>query len=239
MTRQNSSCTHRRLLTKAAALIAVGALVAPIAVARADTSTSLNRNIIPAAESPANPGPSITGFRGATFGMSENEVRHAIESGFNLPASAISAGYNAIQHTDVLTVTVPNLVPGGGTASVSYVFGYQTHKLIEVNVFWSPQIDSKITAQTLYQNGETLQQYFAGEGFPPDRTNGNVATQNGILLFSARDPSNNAVLLILSGTMTKDPKDPAKTALNPTALTLEYAENPAHPDIFQLSKGSF
>lgn len=186
-----------------------------------------------------NPGPSITGFRNATFGMTQDEVRHAIETEFHLPASAITHGFNAIQHTDVLSVQVPDLIPGGGTAGVSYVFGYESHKLIEINVLWAKQIDPKMTPQLLYQNGESLQQYFAGEGFPPQRSAGNIATPSGILLFRATDPAGNAVLLILSGTMTKDPHAPDKSVLAPTALTLAYAADAQHPDIFQLSKGSF
>jgi len=185
-----------------------------------------------------NSGPAIAGFRKADFGMTEAQVREAIKSDFNLPASAVTAAENVLQHTQVLSVQVPDLVPGGGTAAVSYVLGYQTHRLIEVNILWSPQIDPKITGSILYQNGESLQQYFAGEGFPPERSTGNVATPNGILLFRATDASANAVLLILSGTMTKDPKSD-KSILGPTALTLAYAADPQHPDIFQLAKGSF
>ena len=186
----------------------------------------------------ADAGPAISGFRRAEFGMTEPQVRHAIASDFNLPASAISEAENVLQHTQVLSVAVPNLVPGGGTAAVSYVFGYQTHRLIEVNILWSAQIDPKITPAMLYQNGESLQQYFAAEGFPADRSTGNVATSNGILLFRASDTSGNAVLLILSGAMTKDSKTD-KSILSPEALPLAYAADPLHPDIFQLSKGSF
>jgi hypothetical protein len=185
-----------------------------------------------------NPGPAIAGFRKANFGMTEAQVRATIKSDFNLPASAISDSQNMLQHTQVLSVQVPDLVPGGGTAAVSYVFGYQTHRLIEVNILWSPQIDPSITPATLYQNGESLQQYFAGEAFPADRSTGNVATPNGILLFRATDASGNAVLLILSGSMAKDPKSD-KPVLSPAALTLAYAADPLHPDIFQLAKGSF
>jgi hypothetical protein len=107
-----------------------------------------------------------------------------------------------------------------------------------VNILWSPEIDAKITPQMLYQDGETLQQYFATENFPADRSTGNIATPNGLLLFRATDAGGNAVLLILSGTMTRNQKD-NNTALNPNALTLAYAADPKHPDVFQLAKGSF
>ena len=183
-------------------------------------------------------GPSINGFRTAQFGMTQAQVRGAIETGFKMPAGAITSSVNPLQHTAVLTVQVPDLVPGGGTASVSYVFGYQSHRLIEVSVVWSKAIDPKITPTMLYQNGESLQQYFAAEGFPAQRSTGNIATPEGVLLFRATDPAGNAVLLILSGTMSKDPKSD-KSILAPAALNLAYAADPQHPDVFQLTKGSF
>jgi hypothetical protein len=183
-------------------------------------------------------GPVIDGFRDAKFGMTEAQVRSVIAAEFQLPASAITATQNQLQRTTVLGIQIPNLVPQGGIAAISYVFGYQSHKLMEVNILWSPEIDPKTTPHMLYQNGETLQQYFASENFPADRSTGNIATPNGVLLFRATDAGGNAVLLILSGTVTKDPKNNA-TELNPTTLTLAYASDPMHPDVFQLAKGSF
>jgi hypothetical protein len=186
----------------------------------------------------AAPGPAIDGFRGAKFGMSEAQVRNAIEADFRAPGNSIVQSENQLQHTTVLSVQIPDLVPDGGAAAVSYVFGYQSHKLIEVNVLWSPEIDPKTTPAMLYQDGESLQQYFAGEGFPADRSTGNIATPNGVLLFRATDTTGNAVLLILSGNVTKNPKAD-KSVLSPTTLTLAYAADPLHPDVFQLAKGSF
>ncbi len=199
---------------------------------------SIGSGSLAMAQTAATAGPSIDGFRNAKFGMSESQVRGAIETEFNTPASAITQTENELQHTAVLSVQVPDLVPGGGTAAVSYVFGYQSHRLIEVNILWSPELDPKTTPQMLYQDGESLQQYFASEGFPADRSTGNVATPNGVLLFRATDTSGNAVLLILSGTITKDQKVD-KSVLSPTTLTLAYAADPLHPDVFQLAKGSF
>jgi len=209
-------------------------LVTGLTAARADVPS------LPASDTVTgtSTGPIIDGFRNAKFGMTESQVRAAIESEFHQPASAITASQNQLQHTAVLSIAVPNLIPAGGTAAVSYVFGYQSHKLMEINILWSPEIDPKTTPTMLYQNGETLQQYFAGEGFPADRSTGNIATPNGVLLFRASDPTGNAVLLILSGTITKDTKD-NKTVLAPTNLTLAYAADPMHPDVYQLAKGSF
>ena len=188
---------------------------------------------------PADPGPSITGFRSANFGMTEAQVRHAVATAFRLPAGAITQSQNAVQHTTILSAAVPDLIPGGGTALVNYIFGYQSHKLMQISVVWSAETDPKMTAQLLYQNGESLQQYFAGEGFPAQRSTGNIATPNGLLLFRATDPTGNAVLLVLAGTITKDPKAADRSTLTPNALSLLYAADPEHPDVFQLTKGSF
>ncbi len=184
-------------------------------------------------------GPLIGGFRNAHFGMTQMQVRAAVIAEFKLPASAITHSLNATQHTEVLTADIPNLIPSGGLARVSYVFGYQTHKLIEVNVLWAKSVDPKATPALLYQNGESLQQYFAGEGFPPQRSTGNIATSSGLLLFRATDTNANVVLLVLSGKISKDPKATDKSFLDPAALTLVYAMDPQHPDVFHLGKGSF
>jgi hypothetical protein len=184
------------------------------------------------APSPANAGPSIDGFRTAKFGMNEVQLRNTIISDLKVSADAITKTENQLQRTTVLSVQVPDLVPQGGTATVSYVLGYQTHRLIQVNIIWSPEIDPKTTPMMLYQ------QYFASEDFPANRSTGNIATPNGILLFRATDSAGNAVLLILSGNMTKNQKDNT-TALSPTTLTLAYAADVLHPDVFQLPRGSF
>lgn len=218
----------RQNTLRLAILVAFAGSFCNIVSARADT----------AAVAVQAAGPAIDGFRTAKFGMTEGQVRNAVQADFKVSAAAITNTENQLQRTTVLGVQVPDLVPQGGTATISYVFGYQSHKLIQVNIVWSPEIDPKTTPMMLYQDGESLQQYFASEGFPANRSTGNIATPNGVLLFRANDAGGNAVLLILSGTISKNPKD-SSTALSPTTLTLAYAADALHPDVFQLAKGSF
>ncbi len=218
--------------------------IAPIVLALCGAVSGANAQTKPSSHSISNQsstksaGASIVGFRGANFGMSEQEIRDIIKTHFGIPSKAITQSADPVQRTEALTTEVPNLIHGGGTAAISYIFGYSTHGLIEINVVWSKATDSKITAAMLYQNGESLQQYFAGEGFSPARSVGNVATSDGILLFRTMDTNGNAVLLTLSGVVTKDTKG-NKATLSPDALTLVYAANPLHPDVFHLAKGSF
>lgn len=195
---------------------------------------------IPAASfaAPAKPDATIHGFRGAEFGMSEAQVRAIIPSNLDVSAAAIHAGENPVQKTAVLTIKTPNLLPDSGTAEVSYVFGYRSHKLIEVNVLWSKATDPKITLAQLERNGAELQSYFRGEGFPPERTAANLAVPGGLLLFRTSDQAGRAIVLVLSGTVTKDAKSD-KATLVPTGLSLAYAADPEHPDVFALKPGSF
>jgi hypothetical protein len=180
----------------------------------------------------------IRGFRGAEFGMTESQVRAAIPSNLDVSASAIHTSENPVQKTTVITVKAPNLLPDGGAADVTYVFGYHSHKLIEINILWSKATDPKITLAQLERNGAELQTYFRGEGFPPKGTAANLAVPGGLLLFRANDKTGHAIVLVLAGTVTKNAKSD-KATLVPTSLSLAYAADPEHPDVFELKHGSF
>ena len=108
----------------------------------------------------------VEGFRSAKFGMTEAEVKAAIAKNFG--KAAVTEQPSAGERTKVLVVKVPGLLPGGGTAEVSYVFGYQTKKLIQVSVSWSKAIDDKMTPEQLFSNSSALPAHFIGEGFKPD-----------------------------------------------------------------------
>ncbi len=190
----------------------------------------------PAAPSPA--APQISGFRSAHFGMTEAEVRAAIGHDFHLPASAIHAANNAVERTTILSVRIADLAPGAGGAIVSYVFGYRSHVLVEVNIVWSKASDPNLTPDQLEVIGARLQAYFAAEHFPPARTAMNALLADGVLLFRTVDPAGGAIALILSGPVRNAAKSHQRV-LTPTALSLAYAVDAAHPDVFRLEKGSF
>lgn len=194
----------------------------------------------------ATPGPvaeqppvAIEGFRSAHFGMTETEIRKAIETDFRLSGAAVQAGDNKIQHTRLLGITVPTLVPDSGKATINYVFGYKSQRLIEVNVTWSTAIDPANKPGVLAQTGATLQGYFQGEAFAAGQTAVNAMMPNGsVLLFRGTDPAGHTVVLVLGGTVRQDAKDHT-AQMTPTTLTLAYAVDPVHPDVFRLQKGTF
>ena len=167
-------------------------LVAPAA--------ALAQAAAPSDQAPVAPPVVIDGFRSAHFGMTEAEVRKAIEADFKLTGSAVRPGDNAVERTHVLSITVPDLVPDSGKATVDYVFGFKSQRLIEVNLAWSAATDPANKPATLLHTGATLQAYFQSETFPAGQSVANAMLANGgLLLFRGTDPAAHTVVLLLSG----------------------------------------
>ncbi len=179
----------------------------------------------------------VEGFRSAKFGMSEAEVKSAITKDFNIKADAIRDQPNPGERTKVLIVKVPDLLPGGGTAEVSYVIGYQTKKLIQVSISWSKATDDKMTPEQLFSNSSVLRAHFAGEGFQPNTVATNMPINGGILMFRGSDAKERSAMLILQGTLAQGEGN--QRILTPTALLLFYVADAKTPDIYRLPAGSF
>jgi hypothetical protein len=170
--------------------------------------------------------------------MSQAEVKAAITKDFGVKADAIVAGDNAAERTQLLSATVPDVLPGGGTAQVSYVFGYKSKTLIQVGVSWSPATDSTLTEAQLYANGDVLRTHFLSGGYKPDTIKSGLVLQDGILLFRGEDTDGHATILILQG-QYKDAADGKQRILTPTSLALLYSADPQNPDVFKLAPGQF
>jgi len=179
----------------------------------------------------------IEGFRSARFGMTEIEVKAAIAKDFNVKADAIRLQPNPGERTRVLAVKVPELLPGGGEAEVSYVIGYQTKKLIQVSIAWSKAIDDKMTPEQLFSNSSVLRTHFVGEGFKPDTVATNMPINGGILMFRGSDAKDRTVMLVLQGTTTQGQDN--QRVLTPTGLLLFYIADARAPDVYRLPPGSF
>jgi hypothetical protein len=219
----------------------VGALLL-IAPSAASAQAAVPSDQAPAPTTPAPPvAPPVVidGFRSAHFGMTEAEVRKAIEADFKLTGSAVKPSDNPVERTHVLSVTVPDLVPDSGKATIDYVFGFKSQRLIEVNLAWSAATDPANKPTTLLHTGATLQAYFQGETFPPGQSVANAMLANGaLLLFRGTDPAAHTVVLLLSGPVKQDTKE-HKAQMTPTVLSLVYAADAVHPDVFRLQKGAF
>src|SRR5712671_539402 len=86
---------------------------------------------------PASPPVTIDGFRQARFGMSEEQVRQAIRKDFPAAAAKLTSAVHPSEKTTILSLTATDLLPHTGKARISYILGYHSKKLIQVNILWS------------------------------------------------------------------------------------------------------
>jgi hypothetical protein len=189
---------------------------------------------------PAGPAAAIGGFRQALFGMDEEQVRQAIRKDFPAAAGKISNAVHPSEKTKVLSVTVSDLLPTTGGARVSYIFGYRSKKLIQVNIVWTSEGDAA-SDETLIGTANSLRDYFTAQNYKPDTVVANrQLAENTIVVFRASDLQGRMVLLVLSGVAaavrSEEKKGPRPT---PLSLELSYIEDAAHPDVFRIAKGQF
>jgi hypothetical protein len=190
--------------------------------------------------SPVGPPPTVEGFRKARFGMSEEQVRQALRKDFPALAAKPTSTVHPSEKTTVLSLTVVDLLPHTGSAHISYIFGYHSKRLIQVNIVWSSD-GSASGDETVVGTANSLRDYFTSENFE----SGNVVvnrqlSHNTILVFRASDERKRTILLVLSGAAasawSEDKKGPRPP---PLTLELSYIEDAAHPDVFRIGQGQF
>ena len=179
----------------------------------------------------------IEGFRSAKFGMNEADVRAAMAKDFTPKADAIKAQDNPSELTHSVLLSVPELLPNGGTAELSYVFGYKSKSLIQVGAVWSKGTDAAMTPEKLFSNANILRAHFLSEGFKPDSIAVNMPVNGGIVMFRGSDAKDRSVILLLQGTFEN--KENNQRVLTPTSLLLFYVADAKSPDIFKLPPGQF
>jgi hypothetical protein len=197
----------------------------------------------PAGPSEAPPAPAgpivaeVAGFRSARFGMTEAQVRIAIEKDLKAKPDEIRTEENKAEQTQVLVVLAPDVLPGGGTASVSYVFGFKSKTLIQVGLSWSKATDEKMTPEQLFSNANVLRSHFLEAGYKPDTISTNMPVNGGLLLFRGSDAHDRTTMLVLQGTFSQGENN--QRVLTPTALLLLYIADAKTPDVYRLPPGSF
>lgn len=179
----------------------------------------------------------IDGFRSAKFGMDEAALRAAITSDFALADDAVAVSSNDVERTKVLTIAVPDLLPGGGTAEVSYVLGYTSRALIQVGIAWKLSEADGVADATLIANGDVLRSHFLAAGYVPASVRSGLVLDNGVLLFRGEDAAGRATILLLQGEFADTAS--GTPSLTPASLALLYSENPNAPDVFKLGAGQF
>lgn len=182
----------------------------------------------------------ILGFRSAHFGMNQDQVREAIEKDFGLSGDdAIRAGKNMVTRTESLSVVLSNLLPNTGKVFVSYIFGYQSKGLIQVNIVWNSAEDDTQAPETILGIGGSLQSYFLKQNFADDKVVSGIRLDDrSILLLRASDADNHTVGLVLDGLKENSTNEEPNVAPD-LLLKMSYQANPETPDIYVVPDGAF
>lgn len=180
----------------------------------------------------------VEGFRQARFGMSEPEVRQAIRRDFPAAAGRLSRATHPRERTTVLSVAVGDLLPDAGPAQLSYILGYVSKRLVQVNVAWSSDGRTAARDEAVVAGANALRDHFqAWRWAPSDEV---VANQqvgaHTFLVFRAAQADGRTVLLLLSGVAAAGRADPASP---PLTLQLSYIRDRKTPDIFRIESGRF
>lgn len=235
------------------ALLFVLWISAESSTAKEPTPVAGNAAATPPSPSPA-PGANtpvsayeVLGFRSAKFGMAEEDTRKAIIRDFSVKSEAVKEEENPIVKTRMLLVEVSNLLPKSGKAQVFYVFGYESHNLMQVIINWSKDVDPTLTPAILAGNSNLLLSYFEGQQFKAGsvRVNDPLPNGRGVLVFRGADVKGHGVVLTLSGRINErtetdngGEKRPQKELI-PERLELSYIADPNNPDIFRIAPGQF
>lgn len=181
----------------------------------------------PRAAEDAQNAPVVRGFRSAAFGMDESAVRRAIFDDFAVAGNAVARTRNDLEQSTVLTVTVPDLVPDAGPATVGYVLG-RGGTLIQVTILWG--LDERSgDADALEATARILIDFFDEQGFTSQTGPEPVVFVDGSnLLYYARDAEGGG--LALSALPRQGAADPATAS---PILRLAYAADLANPDVFR------
>jgi hypothetical protein len=221
------------------AVIAIGLLLAPAAVAQNPPAAPTDQ---PASAQPAAPVAQVDGFRSAKWGMTDAQVKDAIRKDFNIAPDKTKSDENLSERTTVLTITVPDLVESTGAARVSYIFGYTSKKLIQVNVLWGAAVDPQASPDKIVAAANELRQLFVDSGYQPDTVVTNAKLPDGsVIVFKGQDADKHTTILRLAaGTVTPtaakgEQAKPVETA----ALSLSYILDASNPDIYRIKKGLF
>ncbi|HJQ59926.1 MAG TPA: hypothetical protein VJ890_23675 [Vineibacter sp.] len=177
--------------------------------------------------------------------MTEAEVRGAIHKDFAVKPDDIRATPNAIERTTALIVSLPSLDPGPGAATAVFILGYQSKKLIQVNVQWAHDgAAGKADTAPYLVAGVQLVNYFNQFSWRDGRVNlGIPIGPASLLLFGGEDDKTGAVQVLAEG-VTVERKaegqlEAAPQAGVPVSLRVSYIADRLKPDIFRLEPGRF
>jgi hypothetical protein len=187
----------------------------------------------------------VAGFREARFGMTEPDVRAVVAKSLAVKPADLKTTSNPTEGTTLLTARADQLDPGPGPATITYIFGNKSKRLIQVNVTWGEDAPSTPTdSNAILGAGTRLERYFQGFSWRKDTTRVGIPLgENTVVLFAGEDEKKGAVRLVVDGikyqmnregnqTTSPDPKTPPKLIIN-------YIAERENPDVAKIEPGKF
>ncbi len=229
-----------RLIGARARLVGVTLGLVFCAVSASSQPPPANQAHVPGPDAATPATAPVVGFRQARFGMTEAELRQAILRDFPSAAKQLARATNPRERTTVLTITADDMLPDAGAARVSYILGYASKRLVQVNIVWAGDGRSAARDEALVAAANALRDNFRAQYPPPaNKVVANLPLgQDAILVFRAAQPDGRMVLLLLSGAAAagRAGRTPAPP---PLTLQLSYLRDHEHPDIFRILPGRF
>ena len=181
------------------------------------------------------------GYRSAHLGMDEAAVLEAIEADFAISPDSVERSANTVEKTTSLTVTVSDLVDFTGRTEISYIFGYRTKKLVQVNLVWRVRSKFVGATQRLKWAAKAMANRFALWGLSRTEIGHNTKTRDGAtILFRSQAESG----MIASISLKVPSEDKASLSVSLSVdegywLRVAFIENTSAPDIFKIEPGQF
>ena len=107
----------------------------------------------------------------------------ALKKDFGIPKGEVTRTQNSIEKTISLIITNDNIIPDSGRAVIAYIFGYESKKLIQINVIWSIDDSKLASAENLLATGNILRNYFVAQGFPQEGLLTNQRLNDGSIVM--------------------------------------------------------
>lgn len=175
----------------------------------------------------------ITGFRSAEFGMTPEALRAAIARDFPSQAEAMVERENPREGTRIVSIALPELVPGPGPARVHYVLGASSGRLMQVNVVWATSdTPSDEERNRIGIAGSQLARYFMELKWKPEGAVAGLSLKpNEVMLFTGVDPVDAGVEILATGVPMTNAQGEYLTPTGPAVLRISYMARYGQPDI--------
>lgn len=197
----------------------------------------------------------VEGYGAARLGMTVDEVKAVIAKDYPSALSTLKDEVDPLARTRGLAVVVPALAPvqSLGPATISYIFGATTQRLISINVYWLLDAKAnKLQRENLVAGGTALASDFVGWDWPIlTAAKGHVTGPGVLILFACKDAAGGGVEVRLDGVAfdvereqgpqgtpaVKPQYRPAPAG--PAQLRLSFVANVDMPDIYRIPSGAF